>query len=425
MNRNPALPRGGPESQAAADLAAIRNTRVIGWWALAVLWTWGGVSCKRSYEARPGERRVSAADPAIRYEGRWDRTDAAHPRASWPGFSVSTDFSGTRLSVLMRDQVNYYNVWIDGKLHRIIGPEKSEEVPRVLASGLTAGNHHILMRRRNISFEEPTVIAGFVVDSNARLTLPTEKPGPRIEFIGDSFTAAEGNEATADTLRWEAKYAVTNFDLGFAADIARAYDSEFAAVCRSGSGLVCDWKGNRADSMLARYDRTLMEERGPKWDFSGARPELVVICLGLNDFSGLKGGDGQVSEAGSAEFRAAYHRLIALVRGHDPRAKIVALAAFTPWLREHIGQVVREEREAGKSDVHYAQFDRFPGGYVADGHPTVETHRKMAEQVIAQLVEMKLLPPAPGRVGLERDPGLESQQRGLEKSPAHPSETQR
>ena len=177
--------------------------------------------------------------------------------------------------------------------------------------------------------------------------------------------------------------------------------------------------------MLARYDRTLMEERGPKWDFSGTRPELVVICLGLNDFSGLKGGDGQVSEARSAEFRAAYHRLIALVRGHVPRAKIVALAAFTPWLREHIGQVVREERDAGKSDVHYAQFDRFPGGYVADGHPTVETHRKMAEQVIAQLVEMKLLPPAPGRVGLERDPGLESQQRGLEKSPAHPSETQR
>jgi len=30
-------------------------------------------------------------------------------------------------------------------------------------------------------------------------------------------------------------------------------------------------------------------------------------------------------------------------------------------------------------------FDHFDGGYVAYGHPTVETHRRMAEQLISQM----------------------------------------
>lgn len=325
----------------------------------------------------------------------------------------------------MRDEGNYYNVWIDGRHHAVIGPVGAGQASCLLANGLAPGVHQVLMRRRNISFEKPAVIDGFVVDAGASLALPADKPGPRMEFIGDSFTAAEGNEALAETLPWEAKYPVTNFDLGFAADIARAYDAEFTAVCRSGSGLVCDWKGNRANSMLDRLDRALMEEPEPKWSFAGPPPELVVICLGLNDFSGLKEADGRVSEARSLEFRQAYHRLIRRVRGHYPRAKIVALAAFTPWLRDNVGQVVREERDAGQGDIHYAQFDRFPNGYVADGHPTVDTHRRMAEQVVAQLVAMQVLPPAPGFLRPERDAVLEGKERGLEKPPAQPGENQR
>jgi hypothetical protein len=414
-----------PEWHSAADLSALLNIRSAAWLAFAALWILGVTSCERPYQVSTGERLVSATDPAIRYSGRWDRTDAAHPKASWPGFSLSTNFSGTTLSVLMRDEGNYYNVWIDGQQSSVIGGAGTGRASLTLASGLAPGFHHVLMRRRNISFEKPTEIDGFVVDNGASLAPPQEKNGPRMEFIGDSFTAAEGNEAKEQTLEWVKKYPVTNFDLGFAGDIARAYDAEFTAICRSGSGLVCDWKGNRRNTMLDRYERTLMEETTPKWAFTEDPPELVVICLGLNDFTGLKGADGEVSAADTDAFREAYHRLIERVRSHAPRAKIVAVAAFTPWLRENVGKIVKEERDSGQGDVHYAQFDRFPDGYVADGHPTVDTHRKMAEQVISQLVEMKLLPPPSGLLRPERNAGFEGKQRSLEEPPAQPSQKER
>jgi hypothetical protein len=39
-----------------------------------------------------------------------------------------------------------------------------------------------------------------------------------------------------------------------------------------------------------------MEAPEPKWDFKQWTPDLVVICLGLNDYSGLKDKDGTVTE---------------------------------------------------------------------------------------------------------------------------------
>lgn len=61
---------------------------------------------------------------------------------------------------------------------------------------------------------------------------------------------------------------------------------------------------------------------------------------------------------------------------------IVAIAAHEEWIRQNVRQVVDEEKAGGKKDIYYGQFDRFPGGYVANGHPTVATHQKIADQII-------------------------------------------
>ena len=34
-------------------------------------------------------------DPNIQYFGRWDMADPLHPRYSWPGVYLVTEFSGT------------------------------------------------------------------------------------------------------------------------------------------------------------------------------------------------------------------------------------------------------------------------------------------------------------------------------------------
>ncbi len=352
--------------------------------------------CGRPDQVAAGERFVSPTDPAIRYVGRWDRSDPARPKASWPGFQVSFDFSGNWLRVRMKDAGNYYNVSIDGKSHGVVGGQSGGLVTYSLAQGLEKGRHRICLQRRNISFETPTELLGFVADAGAILSPPSPPPGPRIEFVGDSFTAAEGNEASASSLPWKEKYPVTNFDLGYACRLARALDGELTAVCRSGSGLVSDFKGDRRSPMEERYGWALMEDSGG----GQARPDpadLVVICLGLNDFTAMTQGKGQPSPEEAREFQDAYHRLIGKVGLHHPTARIVALAPFIPWLREQTRKVVEEEKSKGNHRVHYAQFDEFPGGYVADGHPTVETHRRMAEQILDQLSRQALVAPVSTR----------------------------
>jgi hypothetical protein len=213
-----------------------------------------------------------------------------------------------------------------------------------------------------------------------------------MEFVGDSFTAAESNEATVQALGWEERFPVTNIDLGFASLIARHFGAEYHMTCRSGSGMYCDWQGNLAQTIPARFGRTLMESAVPGWDFTKWIPDVVVLCLGLNDYSGLKDTAGRVSEEKSALFRAAYGKFLDTLTSVYPGVRIVAVAASEPWIRENVGEVVDRERSAGKRNITYAQFDKFPGGYVAYGHPTVATHRLMADQLIAQMDAFKLFP---------------------------------
>lgn len=325
---------------------------------------------------------VPASHPYIQYTGRWDMTDSLHPRHSWPGTFVTVAFSGTVIGVRMTDGVNYYNVYIDGALYGILHADKQGEAEYLLADSLAEASHVLVLSKRNICFDQVFSVDGFLIDDGAALLPPPARPEKKIEFIGDSFTAAESNEATVQSLPWEERYPVTNIDKGFAPLVARHFGAEFHTTCRSGSGMVCDWQGNRSLSIPALFDRTLMERAEPKWDFKQWVPDLVVIILGFNDQSGLKDTDGNVSPGNSLLFRTEYHKFIEKVRSLYAGVPVFAVAAHPEWIRTNVRQVVEEEIASGQSGIYYAQFDEFPGGYVANGHPTVETHAKIAGQII-------------------------------------------
>ena len=355
------------------------------------------LSCLPGCAARASSRIfVPATDPAIQYFGRWDMSDSLHARYSWPGVFLYAEFSGTSLGIRVADGTNYFNVFIDGALRKFFHGTSPRETDYVLIDGLEEGHHTVLLGRRNITFDEVYSFSGFLLDSGATLLPAPPKPARKIEFIGDSFTAAESNEATEEELPWEARFPVTNIDKGFASFIAQHFKAQYMTTCRSGSGMVCDWKGNMRESIPARYDRTLMDTSLPKWDFKQWIPNVVVICLGLNDLTGLREKDGTVSTENSALFRQTYHSFISTIRGVYPGVKIVAVAAFPEWIRKNVKQVIDEERSAGHKDIFYTQFDEFPGGYVANGHPTVVTHRMMANQIIEAMQSFNLFPAAKG-----------------------------
>lgn len=333
---------------------------------------------------------IPANNPRIQYFGRWDMIDSLHPRYSWPGVYIEVEFTGTSIGVRLKDGTNYFNVTIDGALHGVFHGTSREETDYLLADSLPNTRHTLLLTRRNITFEPPYTFSGFLLDSGATLLPPPPKPARKIEFIGDSFTAAESDEAHAPHLEWEARFPVTNIDKGFAPLIARHFNAQYTTTCRSGGGLYCDWQGKTSETIPDRFNRTLMEAPTPTWDFKQWIPDVVIICLGLNDRSGLRGKGDSIPDSSSALFRETYHKFLATIREVYPGVKIVAVAAYPEWTRKNVKQVVDEELGAGKQDVHYATFSEYPGGYVADGHPTVATHAKMADELIQSIESFHL-----------------------------------
>jgi hypothetical protein len=321
----------------------------------------------------------------IRYHGRWDNTDTLHPKHSWPGVFITATFTGTSVGIRMNDATNYYNVYIDGALHGVFHGTKPGVADYMVADSLTSSTHTFRFSLRNIAFDEIFSVDGLLLDDGAELLPPPPDPERKIEFVGDSFTAGESNEASAPQLPWLERFPVTNIDKGFAPLIAQHFQAQYHTTCRSGSGMVCDWQGKTEFSIPALFDRALMEAPTPKWNFKEWIPDVVVIALGLNDHSGLKGPDGTVPEENSARFRTAYHNFLQTIRSVYGRVTIVAVTAPPPWIRKNVRQVVDEELQDGRTDIHYAQFDEFPGGYVANGHPTVETHEKIAHQIVEQM----------------------------------------
>jgi len=325
---------------------------------------------------------IPADNPDIQYFGRWDFSDSLHPEQSWPGVYLCAEFSGTSIGIRIDDNVNYYNVYIDEKFIKIFHGNKEEEADYILADSLENTHHSFRLSKRNISFGKVFTFSGLLLDVSGSILTPQPAPARKIEFIGDSFTAAEGNEAKEPEMKWEDKFPFTNIDLGFVGDVAKHYNAQYHATCRSGMGLVCDWQGKYDLAMPKWFDRTLMEREYPKWDFKKWIPNLVVICLGLNDLSGLKGKDTVVSEEKSVLFRKTYHEFLTTIRNYYPGVTIVAVAAHPEWVQKNVKQVVDEEIAAGQKDIGYAQFGFYTGGYVANGHPTVETHNKIAGEMI-------------------------------------------
>lgn len=336
-------------------------------------------------------RFIGASDPHIKYFGRWDLSDSSQAVHSWPGVYLIVKFTGNRLGIRIADDINYFNVFIDSKLIKVLHGNRPGATDYLIADSLNDDPHVLRLSKRNISFGKSSAFLGLLIDQDAELLPSDQESGLKIEFIGDSFTAAEGNEAVLTEMPWEEKMPVTNIDAGFAVLIANHFSAQYHTICRSGMGVVCDWTGDREIAMPKWYDRTLMESDEPKWDFRKWQPDLVVICLGLNDMSGLKNSDGAISTSNSALFRKKYRGFLERIHSVYPNVKILLVAAHTDWIRANLRQIIAAEKTTGRQDIFYTEFDYYPGGYVANGHPTVATHRKIAKQIIAAIESNNLL----------------------------------
>jgi Carbohydrate esterase 2 N-terminal/Secretion system C-terminal sorting domain/GDSL-like Lipase/Acylhydrolase len=325
---------------------------------------------------------IPADNPNIQYFGRWDFSNPAAPTHSWPGVYIYAEFEGTSIGMRTNDNACWYNVFIDDTLFSIFHGTSAVVTSYTLKDSLPDGNHKILITLRGETSWTKFSFNGFILDDGKNLITPPAKPIRRIEFIGDSYTSASGNEWTGTDAAPSDYY--TNIYKGFGSIIARHYNAQYNMTSRGGIGLVHDWQDNYSDNLPDYFDRTLFYTPSVKWDFSKWVPNLVVICLGLNDFSGWEGYAGPFPRYYSELFKERYHEFLSTVKDLYPGVKILCVAANDlTWLKQNISEVVEEENSWGYKNVFFTYFPYYSGEYVNSGHPNTSAHQKIADKLIS------------------------------------------
>jgi lysophospholipase L1-like esterase len=365
----------------------------------------GILSCERALSApeHAGDALLSAdgATPTVRFVGRFDMSDPQGPRFAWAGTSISARFSGTAIDVRLHDEgSNVFQVIVDGVPTAALatGPARDDYT---LATGLRDGVHEVILYKRTEPRHGEVRFLGFVQKSAAdgSLSAPGQRPvqgipapalpaassspapigSRRIEFVGDSITVGYGNEGVGPICpgpRTENEF------LSFAALTARAFGAEHFSLA---------WSGRTVEDMASLYERTLPARPDSRWDFSSWTPDVVVINLGTNDFT--RGDPGQ------STFTRPYTALIQRVRTRYPAARIVC--ALGPMMtdtyppgahaltraRGYITSVVESLRARGDAKVSFVEFPaQDPNdGLGCDFHPSLKTHRRMADELVTAL----------------------------------------
>jgi lysophospholipase L1-like esterase len=315
--------------------------------------------------------------------GRVDRRDPAGPRFGWPGTEIRARFSGTGLALRLADTgASHYDVAVDGGTPTVLvvsGPARLYEVARDLAPGL----HDVVVTKRTETVVGITQLLDVVPAPGGALVPSPAWSSRRIEIVGDSIACGYGVLGTEATCHFSP--ATEAEPRAWGALTARALSAMHTTIAFSGLGVWRNFDGDTEDTMPMRYARALANDPASTWDRSFV-PDVVVVSLGTNDFTGGKG------DPGSA-FEPAYLALLTEIRATHPTAHIVTLNSpmlsepSRSILRAYVEGAIATRAAAGDAKVTYLDVDeqREADGYGCDFHPSAITQQRMAAALTAHV----------------------------------------
>lgn len=328
----------------------------------------------------------------IQYLGRVGSIGSKVPAFSWTGVSVRLRFTGPAVLVRLRDHSNRYSVIIDGiERDQLIARADQEEYP--LAENLGEGPHELHLIKRHESHWHKVEFLGIRLAPGHSLLPPPNRPELRMEFIGDSYVSCYGCEMNGREGGYQDYLRTTNVSRSFGSVVARHYGAEAMLNAYGGKGLVRNASEDTSGKSFSRYyERTLHvgEDLGwpaDPWPFSSWVPRLVVVHLGINDFSG-----DTTQPARPDVFVARYEQFLQSLRARYSGARFV-LMSVPDWpyslLRPSVEKVVQHQRAAGHHDVSHLYYEL--QGEALDWHPSVRQHEEIAARLIELIDREKLL----------------------------------
>lgn len=333
-------------------------------------------------EKNQKEISIEGNDAAIRYVGR-TLVEETGVSFDWSGTYLELNFVGQQISLKASDNVHsYYNCTIDDSV-RVI-EIASADTTILLANGLKPKVQHTLrLQKRSEGSQGLTTIKGFTIKGKEPQILPASGKSERhIEFIGDSYTCGYGVESTLED---NFSGATENCNLAHGAIIARLFDADYNFVSNSGKGMVRNYGDKNTTSkngtMRELITQTFNTRKEPKWNYATSpySPDLVVIFLGINDYS-------TQPQPSIAEFSSGYKEMILTLRSAYGKAvPILCIAPVTGGgkAKDAIDQM---KAQLGDKNIYAIEhFDNFmanPKDLGAHYHPNIEGQRKIAMMAI-------------------------------------------
>ncbi len=355
----------------------------------------------RPPESPPATQPEPAADPGpsgppqVQLIGRFETTDPAGPKASWPGSRIVTRFSGTKVSVTLRETADtwmdgapsYWDVSIDRQPPNVIGMTADDQ-PHVLdlATDLPPGDHEVELYKRSEMQTGVTQFLGFDFHGGRALPPPPRKTR-HIEAMADSYGTGYGIvKLNAPNLECGVNHAGKwqNFREAWPSLLAQRFDAELEGTVYSGKGLTRGIWPTDVDGLVDYYDRAnpnpAMQGNPPLFDLKSWVPDVIVLVQGTVD-------------NGLGNFRQVYRDFVVdQLRARAPNAHIFLVVpgrvARAKWI-DTVTSVAAERAAAGDLRVHAViPGEEQPEEMTACGfHGSPAYHQRIANEIGAVVAE--------------------------------------
>ncbi len=323
-----------------------------------------------------GDTFVSPSGPNIKYFGRIDRTDPNEYRYTWPGIYFKFRLKAKEFKLIFNDHNNIYHIIINGSISKELRPEDGVSTNLIALDSGAGKTNDIIIFKRTENTWQPGRFLGLLIDGSAEISEPKIHKR-KIEFIGDSFTVGYGNLSDTKECDNNKVWETTDSYKSYGTLVADYFKAEFMINAFSGRGLVQNYgdkSPNPSNAVPEMYKRTLQNLPEPEWEFNIFKPDVVVIFLGLNDFST----EGDPTEE---QYTGAYLGLISKLRKHYDGVKFLCMGYPGMNIDVYANKMVQSQKEAGYNDIEYALMPA-PTGLGCHWHPDVKSHSIMANAVI-------------------------------------------
>lgn len=306
----------------------------------------------------------------------------------WTGATIEFSFTGSQAACYLSGEDPesttksvFIGVFVDGAdlPHKIL--KVTDEGWYTVVENLEPTNHIVRIYRLVEPIGGQLRFSKIKVKAPGTLCKPPVLPEMKLEIIGDSITAGYGNGAAkaSDPFRLDQE----NGYMTYGAILGRKMNAQVHILGWSGIGVYQNNDGKKVNTMTTLYWLTAPNvNRREKWNFENYQPDVIIVNLGTNDMA---------SNAPKTEFISSYVKFVQQIRTNNPKALILCtMGVMGTRLVPAMEEAVKQITDAGDKSIYSIPLAEqlLSDGYGADGHPSIATHKKMADFFYMKIQEL-------------------------------------